>query len=182
MRHALVVGVSSALLGISLVGCAVDAQGPEQDDEASSEDALRVGLTPGKFLLHEEPSHASDPTCDFYVDLELTSNGRAELANRLTGSCTLVALVHPRDRAYSLRQTGTSCGSKIYSGARRVQLGASKTGIARITITDHRTRRCKDIQPAVLEVEETTPTVDGPVSVTYYSQRESPADALEAAP
>lgn len=170
MRRELFVGLFSGLFGLSLAGCAVDAQAPEQDDEVSAEEAIRAGVKPGKFVLHHEPNHTANPQCDSWTDLELKANGRAELSGRLSGKCSLTALFDPNDRAYTLRQTGTSCGSKIYTGARRVALGQAKTGIARIKITDHRTRLCEDVRVAVLEVEETVPGFPGPITTKLFSQ------------
>ena len=170
MRRELFVGLFSGLFGLSLMGCAVDAQEPEQGDEVSAEDALRSGVKPGEFVLHHEANHTANPKCDSWVDLKLKSSGRAELSNRLTGHCALVAMFNPDNRAYTLRQTGTSCGSKIYEGSRRVALGPAKTGLAKIKITDHRTRLCEDLRLSILEVEETGPGFPGPITTHYFSQ------------
>src|SRR5690606_15065267 len=59
------------------------------------------------------------------------------------------------ERFYRLRLDGTSCGSKIYKGQKRIA-GKRRS----ITVTDHRTRMCRDLVPAQIIVEETDDSGD----------------------
>jgi hypothetical protein len=155
MRSEILVGLFAGLFGLTVVGCAADTQETEQEDEVSAEEAVKAGIKAGKFTLHEEANHVADPQCDSFTDLELKANGRAELSNRLTGKCALVALFDSKPRAYTLRSKDAGCGSKVYEGSRRVALGPATTGLATIKITDHRNRVCRDLVPAQIIVEET---------------------------
>lgn len=167
MRFALL----SVVLSVTAlsVGCAVEAEPSAAADD--NEIVAHAGVTPGEFVLHAKPNHNADPKCDSFTDLSLKAGGRAELSDRLTGGCALVALYDPNPRAYTLRETQGSCGSKVFIGSRRVALGPATTGLATIKITDHRTRLCRDVVPAQIIVEET-----GVQSAIMYSQRStSPA-------
>jgi hypothetical protein len=170
MNRSIFSGLFVSFIVSSLVGCAAE-QGNTPDgpdgDEGSSENALRAGVAPGKFLLHAEANHVANPECDTFTDLTLKASGRAELSEHLTGRCALVAFHDPQNRAYTLRQTGTSCGSKIYEGSRRVPAGPAATAVAQIKIVDHRSRLCKDIVASEIVVEETVP---GGITTTRHSQ------------
>ena len=71
-------------------------------------------------------------------------------------------MVVPNARSYRLKLTGTPCGSKVYTGT-RTSKGVKHT----VTVTDHRTRTCKDIVPARIVISE-----DG---VAKYSYDAAPA-------
>ena len=140
---------AAALLTTVAVGCAATAEPAEDGDEVSSEDALHASaIEPGSFKLYGEPRANPNPSCDVHTALTLSSQGgaRAELREALDGSCEIY--VAPQPRAYRLRLDGTSCGSKIYKGKKRVA-GA----LREITIKDHRSRLCRDIVPAKIIVE-----------------------------
>lgn len=158
--------VSSAVASVALtsaVGCAVDA-GEEDGDAVSSEDAILAGtaITPGTFKLYGQPHASPNATCDVHTSLTLSTQGgaRAKLSEALDGTCELY--VAPQAREYRLRLDGSSCGSKIYKGKTRV---GGKT--REITITDHRTRFCRDLVPAKTIVDETDVTTG--TSGTKYS-------------
>lgn len=143
---------ASLTVTASLVGCAADTTADlEDEDLVSSEDAVKAaGIQPGTFKLYATPHHQPNPGCDVHTSLELSnrSGARAALREVVGGFCEI--FVDPQPREYRLRFEGTSCGSKIYKGTKRV---AGKT--RNITVTDHRTRTCRDLQPAKIIVQET---------------------------
>lgn len=155
-------------LTFGLVGCSagVDANddGMDGDDVATTDEAaLRTTVQAGTFKLYDQPRATPNPFCDLHTDLELKNTGSyayAALKSDLDGNCRIAV---PADsRQYRLKLQGTSCGSKIYTGSRAVRGG----GRATITVTDHRTRICRDLPPAKIVVEETAP---GAGSETLYS-------------
>lgn len=143
-----------ALSGLSfaalVAGCAADATPEGDDDSVASEDAFRTGIEPGTWKLYAEPRHQPNPGCDVHTSLTLGNRygARAELREALDGFCEIY--VEPQERSYRLRLAGTSCGSKIYEGKKRIG-GKLRT----IKIVDHRTRMCRDLVPARIIVEET---------------------------
>lgn len=158
-----------ALASFHLAGCAADT---DAGSEVGSEDDLaRARVAAGTFRLYEEARHTPSANCDVYTRLDLANDrgGRATLQQELGNTSVCRIAVNPEVREYSLRLTGTSCGSKVYEGSRRVALGPATTGLASIKITDHRTRVCEDIVPGMIVVEETgKPTsysYDGPLPV-----------------
>ncbi len=162
-----------SLLSLSILagGCAAATDGEEGADDqgVSSEDALITGITPGTFKLYGEPGHVASG-CDVYTKLVLSKIGgaKATLSEEVGGMCQLAIM--PNLRSFRLHQTGTSCGSKIYEGHRKVTGGVDK-----IKITDHRSRMCMDMLAAQLVVEETVPGFPGPITTTLYSTWETPA-------
>jgi hypothetical protein len=162
------------LLGIGAAGCAADAASEENGDEVSNEEALKTSITPGEFKLYGKAHTTPSPSCDVYTDLKLSASpAKASLFETVgAGDPTMPhckLMVQPHERAYTLKLTGTACGSKIYEGSRRAVVGPSATGLAKIKITDHRTRLCKDVVPAKIVVEETEPGFPGPITTTKYS-------------
>ncbi|MBX3219361.1 MAG: hypothetical protein KF795_02510 [Labilithrix sp.] len=162
--------VAGAALTMVATGCGADA-GDDDEDTVSSEDAiLASSLTGGAFKLYAQPNAAPNPSCDVHTSLTLTSKGgaRADLREAVDGFCEIY--VAPSERAYRLRLAGTSCGSKIYKGKKRI---GGKT--REITITDHRTRLCRDLVPAKIIVDETDAT--GAVHTKYSFDGKPPAPA-----
>jgi hypothetical protein len=150
------------VVAIASAGCAVDAAGDEDSDEVSAEEALTVRVQAGSFKLYGQPRVTPNPMCDVYTSLELHNRGgaKAALEEHVGGVCELY--VAPQPREYRLRFAGTSCGSKIYKGRKKV--GGEWRNL---TITDHRTRTCRDLVPAKIIVQEN--------SVTRYSHDAPPA-------
>jgi hypothetical protein len=136
--------------GVLTTGCAVDADTDESTD--ATEDELRTTVQPGEFKLYDEPNHEVNAFCDLFTNLSLVqgSLAQAKLEDRVQGSCKIA--VNPNPRSYRLRKVGTSCGSTLYEGSRTTREGRST-----IKITDHRTRVCRDLPPAQVIVEESTP-------------------------
>jgi hypothetical protein len=160
---------TSLAIALGLAACAA----PTSEEVADAEEAVRgASIAPGTFRLHTQPNHTEDLACDNYTSLELTPNGRAKLVSMLTGRCALTAFYAPFIRDYSLRQTGTNCGSKIYEGTTRVD-GPVARGRAKIKITDHRSRVCRDLVPAKIIVEE---AATGLPRQTLFSQSEVTRD------
>lgn len=139
---------------------AADADG----DEVSSEEAISARVTPGEFKLYAQPRANPNPSCDVHTKLVLSADrgSKAHLEEVVGGFCEIYVAPNPRD--YRLRSAGTSCGSRYYTGSYRKN-GQRYT----INITDHRTRTCRDLVPAKIIVEETSPGFPGPISVTKYS-------------
>lgn len=156
-------------LSLVAVGCAVapDDATTGDDDEVSTEDAIKAAsIAEGTFKLYAEPNVTPSPTCDVHTLLTLTNKGGAKAALRdalgsTPGMPQCKLFVQPNPREYRLRLDGTACGSKIYKGKKKIE------GVWRsITITDHRTRTCRDLVRAKIIVEETG--ADG-VQHTKYS-------------
>lgn len=147
---------SFALAGIAFSvlasGCSAEV-GEGELDEASSEDALIVSPESfkGTFKLYGQPNFTPDPMCDIHTSLTLEGSPigspRARLHDAVTGTCKI--FVEPQTRQFRLRLARRSCGSMIYTG-HTVVFGARRE----ITITDHRSRLCRDIVPAKIIVEE----------------------------
>jgi hypothetical protein len=125
--------------------------------------------------LFENANHVPNSACEKFTDLELFGNAQAKLIDGLGGRCALTAFIDPNERAYTLRQAGTDCGSRIFEGSRRVDVGPSTTGLATIKIIDHRSRQCRDLVPAKIIVEETT----NGTTTTKYSQDRVPQQPAE---
>jgi hypothetical protein len=139
-------------LTAATVGCAADATTDAEDDVEAAEEAMfgATRIEEATFKLYPEPHAAPNPMCDIHTVLELKNqpSGRAALHEAVDGFCKIGVI--PDAREYRLRRAGTSCGSTIYKGRRRVK-GAWRN----ITVTDHRTRICRDLVPARVIVEET---------------------------
>jgi len=124
-----------------------------------------VPESPGKaFRLYETAGVIPDPYCDYYAELTFDPDGDppvAKLENKLDGMCEMAVL--PQQRSYKLRREEDNCGSHVFSGT--VVTGAEHEFVT-ILITDHRTRLCRDVVPAMIVVEETRSNGD---VVTRYS-------------
>ncbi len=163
--------LSFAAVGVALTtaaaGCAADTS---EDGAVSAEDAILASkaITPGTFKLYGQPNASPNPMCDVHTSLTLSNQGgaRAKLSEALAGVCEIY--VSPQTREYHLRLDGTSCGSKIYKGKKKVD---GKT--REITITDHRPRVCRDLVPAKIIGEETDAT--GAVRTKYSFDGQPPA-------
>jgi hypothetical protein len=158
-------------------GCAVDAT--EDGDASQADDAvgatadeLRASIAPGAFKL-DAPGAVVSPACDQFTDMVLMQGvtAKAALSDNVKGTCKIAVIPNPR--SYTLREVGTSCGSKIYRG-QFTRAGKTST----IEITDHRARLCRDLQPALLIVKE---KLAGKPATTRYTRREvaNPVVTLE---
>jgi hypothetical protein len=157
----------SALVG--LMGCAATTDQEDDDQGVSTEEAFTTGITPGTFRLYNDPGHVITPGCDIHTKLQLSNIGgaKATLSEEASGLCQVA--IAPNRRAFRLRQTGGSCGSKVYEGHRNVTGGVNK-----VKITDHRSRMCMDVQVAQVIVEETVPGFPGAITTTLYSTLKAP--------
>lgn len=151
-----------ALASVLVAGCAVDSVAEGDDDAVSSDEAIKAGIAAGTFKLYDEPRHQPNPSCDVHTAIELSSyrsGSRIDLRETVGGLCEIY--VDPQERFYRLRFDGTSCGSRIYKGKKKID---GKT--REITVTDHRTRMCRDLVPAKIIVEET----DQPTKYSFDGQ------------
>ena len=143
----------ATVFGVSVLsaGCAVDASAEADEDAVSAEEAIKAGIAPGSFKLYGVPNAQPNAMCDVHTAIELSSyrsGSRIDLREVVGGVCEIY--VEPQERFYRLRFDGTSCGSRIYKGKKKIN---GKT--REITVTDHRTRMCRDLVPAKIIVEET---------------------------
>jgi len=128
------------------------------------------------FKLYSKQGHFPDIYCDRYTNLTLDyTENAASLENKLGGLCEIK--INPDQRQYKITKVTNSCGSSIYNGHRMVGKRLSSGGIARavefITISDHRTRTCRDMVPANIVVQE----IRGKNKTTLYSPAQySPAN------
>jgi hypothetical protein len=131
-----------------LAGCSVDAGVAPDGDGVASESELASSIEPGSFKLYGDAHHVPTPGCDVFTSLELLNQGgaRAQLREAVGGVCEL--FVEPNEREFRLRLTDTPCGSKVYTGTKRI--GGQ---LQRVTVTDHRTRVCRDLVEARVIVE-----------------------------
>jgi hypothetical protein len=153
----------SALLLLA-AACSVDAQDAsngEDSDDVNEAESVAAKVTPGSFKLYAQPHATPNPGCDVHTKLDLAADhfSTASLEEVVGGFCEIAVVPNPR--TYRLRQTGTSCGSRIFAGSVKKQ-GKSYA----IKITDHRSRLCRDLVPAQIIVEETAP---GAITTTKYS-------------
>jgi hypothetical protein len=140
-----------AVACLLVAGCAVDSTADTDEDAVSAEEAVKAGIAAGTFKLYEQPRHQPNASCDVHTAIELSSyrsGSRIDLKNVVGGLCEIY--VEPQERFYRLRFDGTSCGSRIYKGRKKIN-GKTRD----ITVTDHRTRMCRDLVPAKIIVEET---------------------------
>jgi hypothetical protein len=124
----------------------------------------------GSFDLYSQPGHVSSD-CNLGTGLIL-DRGRllgdiAVFEDFVKGTCKVA--VRPNTRFSKLTFVRASCGSRIYEGG-----FVTAEGYVQVTITDHRTRLCKDIVPAKIVV--TFQTYEGKVQ-TLYSQDAAPTAA-----
>jgi hypothetical protein len=135
-------------------GCAAET-GPSS---SSAEEGLatEVGLAnpadEGSFKLYASVHPERDPLCDVYTSLELThvamrGNLIADLHEAVEGGCRIA--IPAEARQYRLVLANVDCGSHVYTGTTVVD-GQQRD----VTITDHRTRYCRDFVPAQVLVEE----------------------------
>jgi hypothetical protein len=135
----------------SLVGALSFAVGCAAPVAEETTEQSESNLSTGTFKLYEDDATAADSQCDSHTELTLSldrtpSGLRASLRNVVDGTCRI--LVDPAARDFRLEITAESCGSKIYKGTETVAGEKHE-----ITITDNRSRLCRDVVPAVV-VEE----------------------------
>ncbi len=138
---------------------------------ASTSSFAGAALQNGSFDLYSEPNYVSS-SCNLGTGLIL-DRGKilgdvAVLEDFVKGTCKIA--VRPNTRFTKLTFVRSNCGSKIYQGS---FVNADTFVLA--TITDHRTRRCKDLVPAKIIV--TLEPTDGPVT-TLYSQDQRPNETM----
>lgn len=122
---------------------------------AFAEPIPKILLTPGVFRMFPVDSpDRPNPHCSVYRELILDeaemTGSFAVTNNRVAGFCELY--VFPDETYYNLKYSASSCGSLIYEGNRVVE-----NGVERITVTDHRNRRCHDLQPGLIELSVERP-------------------------
>ncbi len=122
-----------------------------------------VPFQSGTFDLYSEASYVSS-SCNLGTGLILDRGkllGEVALfEDFVKGSCKVA--VRPNTRFTRLTFLGSNCGSRIYQGG-----FFTGEGFVQATITDHRSRRCKDLVPAKIIV--TFQPAEGP-ALTLYSQ------------
>ena len=164
------IGCAAVMMAMSTVAC---SGGPEIDDAegTTSEDALRARVTAGVFKLYGEPNHEPTPGCDIHTRLELaqTASGSvARLENTLGGACAVA--IDPDSRSFRLRESSGTCGTKIFSGSKRV--GNKRRAIK---ITDYRAATCADSASQIV-VEETLANGQEETLYSYDEPQTTPAD------
>jgi len=106
-----------------------------------------ANVVPGSFKLYREPNADVNEMCDMHTTLKLTAAGDATLDHAVGGACEIMA--SPDPRTYRLKLVDEPCGSKAYEGERR-----AGDEVHTIKLVDHRSRLCRDLQPAKIIVEE----------------------------
>ena len=110
-------------------------------------------LEPGTWIL-SEPGHVPSPNCDVFTKLTLDKGQMigpfSLLEDGVSGFCEIY--VFPNERIHHLHLKGIGCGSGYYEGQR-----ITERGLEKITITDHRTRICRDLPPAQIIVTIESP-------------------------
>lgn len=109
-----------------------------------------IRLAPGVFKMVPINSLGKpNPHCSVYRELVLDeaemTRSFALMSNRLQGSCQIV--IHPDETYHRLQYKSTSCGSHGYEGSR-----ITSQGVEKITVTDHRTRVCRDLPAGLIEL------------------------------
>ncbi len=109
-----------------------------------------IRLAPGVFKMVPINSVGKpNPHCSVYRELVLDeaemTRSFALMSNRLQGFCEIFVL--PDETYYNLQYKSTSCGSHNYEGKR-----ITSQGVEKITITDHRTRVCRDLPAGLIEL------------------------------
>ena len=117
--------------------------------------AMAAGFATGTFDLYGEPRHQVNAFCDhgtrLVLDKASVQGNIAFLENFLRGACEI--FVPPNPRHYKITSvSGDGCGSLIYKGT-----STGPRGPMHIEITDHRTRVCEDVIPALIIVKEKGP-------------------------
>lgn len=147
-------------ISAAAAGCALSTAPSEGSEDTSALTTTAPSKADELFVLVGDESGDPDSRCDVRTVLSLSTkdaSGRdtalrssvlyARLHDEAVGDCKIY--VDPNPREYVLVESGESCGSKIYA--------ASWTADWRdrsLTLTDHRTRVCKDLQPSTIVVEE----------------------------
>jgi hypothetical protein len=145
---------SLSLFSSLVVGCAA----APADESESTEAALAAKSS---FKLYADPDHVPNADCDVYTLLNLSAPSHGGVRNPIPERGIVVA--HFRDvsegtcrirldavpRSYRLVLEDTDCGSHVYRSEEVVE-GQKRA----VTITDHRTRTCRDLVPAQIIVEE----------------------------
>lgn len=118
----------------------------------------------GAFKLYSEPGYEPKGFCDRSTELKIDraemSGLVAFLKNQVEGRCRL--FTNPNNHHYILSKTVDSCSSKIYKDSRYTMKGLYK-----IEITDHRTRLCEDLPPALLILKETSDNSESTLFAPY---------------
>jgi hypothetical protein len=143
-----------ALLVSTSLGCVFS---PAPSDETSSSEAAAMTES---FRLSDD-LESTGGKCDIHVVLTLSSPRAGEVKEPFGGGAVLNAHLHnevygdcklrldPDPRDYALIFDGEECGSAVYKAS------VTRAGDPReMTLTDHRSRLCKDYKPAKLVVEE----------------------------
>jgi hypothetical protein len=141
-----VLALSALLFSLTAVGCAASAE----ETGTGSEQALASERP--SFKLYAEAGHTPDAACDLFTQLTFTTSedyrtGRAELEDVVEGACK--PGVDGTLRRYELTASEDDCGSHVFRGMAKVS-----GEVREITITDHRTRTCRDLVPAMIMVDE----------------------------
>lgn len=157
---------AALLAGISLLslvaGCTADAA----DDSASANQDLvaPMPIKAGSFDMFTQPHYAPESSCERLTKLDV-KDLNAHLEEAFVGPCATFVAVDPNKRDYKLTRTGTSCGSGVYAAS------FTKGGETwSLKLTDHRSRVCRDIVPALIVIEET----HGSITTKLYSQDVKP--------
>jgi len=124
-------------------GCVADTTPATTTDE---------DLTSESFRLYAEPGAEVDDRCDVHTVLTLKPFREpgvvhAELRDVLVGDCKRAIDRDPR--TYALFRIEDECGSARWAASTTMN-GIDRT----LTVTDHRTRVCRDRAPARIVVEE----------------------------
>jgi hypothetical protein len=157
------------ICALTLLAC-----GQENDRSSAVSDAARLSdqavVTEGTFKMYSQARITPETFCDLHAVLSLThteAGAVASLSNGLSGICEIA--VAENLRSYALTAVATSCGSVTYKG--KLTKPADDKGIAdTIELTDHRTRTCRDLQPARIIVRQNFS--DGSIT-TLYSHDEA---------
>lgn len=132
-------------------------------------------LEPAHFVLGSDPKEfAGSSHCAIRTKLTLDQTELlgpvARLENYVEGFCEIA--VDPNVRFYELTASLDECHSTVLTGKIRVKGEVS----SEITITDHRTRTCRDVPIATIITEETTEAS----TEVLYSLKEAPQVTCQA--
>lgn len=162
---ALLAGFSLLSFLPAVAGCAA----AQDDSAASSADLVAPApIAAGSFDMFRLPRHSPQSSCERVTKLEVKDLS-AHMEEAFVGPCATFVAVDPNVRDYHLTRERTSCGSSVYTAAFSKGLETWS-----IRLTDHRTRVCRDIIPALIVIEETHDGPLGPIETTLYSQDDKP--------
>ncbi len=100
------------------------------------------------YRVYSEQGHRVNPRCDVFVRVSVDLNqSTITVSNDLAGSCPI--MISPETRVYSLMETTNQCGSTTFLGVRD-----ERRSLGTISIQDHSRRKCRDLVPARVVVEE----------------------------